>query len=186
MTPRHHKPAAARHPDIQHLSYQPEGLYPLDLEIFRVSDLRQRVGGEALASTYRYAFPTLIFVTQGTCLHLVDFEHVRCGPGSVLVLRPGKAHSFGDTQDWDGWMVLFRPEFLWAAAPAAQAQAPIDGLDGLPGPRAMVSAAVAADLCRRLYEGGSRDFHFYTLNRADQAYAICQLLGLRPKGDKTP
>ena len=132
MTPRHHKPAAARHPDIQHLSYQPEGLYPLDLEIFRVSDLRQRVGGEALASTYRYAFPTLIFVTQGTCLHLVDFEHVRCGPGSVLVLRPGKAHSFGDTQDWDGWMVLFRPEFLWAAAPAAQAQTPIDGLDGLP------------------------------------------------------
>ena len=77
MTPRHHKSAAARHPDIQHLSYQPEGLYPLDLEIFRVSDLRQRVGGEALASTYRYAFPTLIFVTQGTCLHLVDFEHVR-------------------------------------------------------------------------------------------------------------
>jgi AraC-like DNA-binding protein len=29
-------------------------------------------------------------------------------------------------------MVLFRPEFLWAAAPAAQAPTPIDGLDGLP------------------------------------------------------
>jgi methylenetetrahydrofolate reductase (NADPH) len=40
---------------------------------------------------------------------------------------------------------------------------------------------VAADLCRRLYAGGVRDFHFYTLNRAEQAYAICQLLGLRPK-----
>jgi methylenetetrahydrofolate reductase (NADPH) len=26
-----------------------------------------------------------------------------------------------------------------------------------------------------------RDFHFYTLNRADQTYAICHLLGLRPK-----
>ena len=56
-----------------------------------------------------------------------------------------------------------------------------DGLDGLPGPRAMVSAAVAADLCRRLYQGGVRDFHFYTLNRADQTYAICHLLGLRAK-----
>ena len=132
MTQRHHKSATARHPDIQHLSYEPEGLYPLDLEIFRVSDLRQRVGGEALASTYRYAFPTLILVTHGTCIHLVDFEHVRCGPGSVLVLLPGKTHSFGDAQDWDGWMVLFRPEFLWAAAPAAQDQAPVDGLDGLP------------------------------------------------------
>ena len=55
------------------------------------------------------------------------------------------------------------------------------GLDALPGPRAHIAAAVAADLCRRLYQGGVRDFHFYTLNRADQTYAICHLLGLRPK-----
>jgi len=55
------------------------------------------------------------------------------------------------------------------------------GLDERPGPRALVAAVVAADLCRRLYEGGVRDFHFYTLNRAEQAFAICQLLGLRPK-----
>lgn len=56
-----------------------------------------------------------------------------------------------------------------------------DGLDALPGPRAHIAAAVAADLCRRLYQGGVRDFHFYTLNRADQTYAICHLLGLRAK-----
>ncbi len=56
------------------------------------------------------------------------------------------------------------------------------GLDDRPGPRALVSAVVAADMCRRLYAGGVRDFHFYTLNRAEQAYAICQLLGLRPTG----
>ncbi|PNU04040.1 methylenetetrahydrofolate reductase [NAD(P)H] [Novosphingobium guangzhouense] len=55
-----------------------------------------------------------------------------------------------------------------------------DGLDDRPGPRALVAAVAAADLCKRLYEGGVRDFHFYTLNRAEQAYAICQLLGLRP------
>lgn len=56
-----------------------------------------------------------------------------------------------------------------------------EGLDERPGPRALVAAVAAADLCKRLYEGGSRDFHFYTLNKAEQAYAICQLLGLRPK-----
>ena len=62
-------------------------------------------------------------------------------------------------------------------------EAMFEGLDDRPGPRALVSAVVAADLCRRLYDGGVRDFHFYTLNRADQAYAICQLLGVRPKGE---
>ena len=55
------------------------------------------------------------------------------------------------------------------------------GLEERPGPRALVAAVVAADLCRRLYAGGVRDFHFYTLNRAELSYAICHLLGLRPK-----
>ncbi|OCC23865.1 methylenetetrahydrofolate reductase [NAD(P)H] [Croceicoccus estronivorus] len=54
-----------------------------------------------------------------------------------------------------------------------------EDLDERPGPRALVAAVAAADQCRRLYDGGVRDFHFYTLNRAEQAYAICQLLGLR-------
>jgi methylenetetrahydrofolate reductase (NADPH) len=37
-------------------------------------------------------------------------------------------------------------------------------------------------MCRRLYAGGVRDFHFYTLNRAELSYAICHLLGKRPAG----
>jgi methylenetetrahydrofolate reductase (NADPH) len=59
-------------------------------------------------------------------------------------------------------------------------EALFEGLDERPGPRALVAAVAAADLCRQLHAGGVRDFHFYTLNRAEQAYAICQLLGLRP------
>ncbi|AMG73414.1 methylenetetrahydrofolate reductase [Sphingopyxis granuli] len=55
-----------------------------------------------------------------------------------------------------------------------------DGLDDLPSARQLVAATIAAELCRRLYAGGVRDFHFYTLNRAELSYAICHLLGLRP------
>lgn len=54
------------------------------------------------------------------------------------------------------------------------------GLDGHPGSRELIAANVAADFCCALYAGGVRDFHFYTLNRAEQAYAICHMLGLRP------
>ncbi len=55
-----------------------------------------------------------------------------------------------------------------------------EGLDDKPAARQLVAATVAAELCRRLYAGGVRDFHFYTLNRAELAYAICHLLGVRP------
>ena len=56
-----------------------------------------------------------------------------------------------------------------------------EGLDDLPAARQLVAATVAAELCAQLYAGGVRQFHFYTLNRAELSYAICHLLGLRPK-----
>lgn len=56
------------------------------------------------------------------------------------------------------------------------------GLDDQPQTRQLVAATVAAEQCRVLYTNGVRDFHFYTLNRADLALAICHMLGMRAKG----
>lgn len=58
-----------------------------------------------------------------------------------------------------------------------------EGLDEKPAARQLVAATVAAEFCRRLYAGGVRNFHFYTLNRAELSYAICHLLGLRPEAE---
>ena len=55
-----------------------------------------------------------------------------------------------------------------------------EGLDERPAARQLVSATIAAELCRKLYAGGVRQMHFYTLNRAELSYAICHMLGLRP------
>lgn len=55
-----------------------------------------------------------------------------------------------------------------------------EGLDDHPAARQLIAATVAAELCRKLYAGGVRQFHFYTLNRAELSYAICHLLGKRP------
>ncbi|WP_066721090.1 methylenetetrahydrofolate reductase [Sphingomonas pituitosa] len=56
-----------------------------------------------------------------------------------------------------------------------------EGLDEHPSARQLVTATLTAELCRKLYAGGVRQFHFYTLNRAELSYAICHLLGLRPR-----
>jgi methylenetetrahydrofolate reductase (NADPH) len=55
-----------------------------------------------------------------------------------------------------------------------------EGLDQDPATRKLIAATVAAEQVMRLAEHGVSDFHFYTMNRADLAYAICHLLGLRP------
>jgi methylenetetrahydrofolate reductase (NADPH) len=53
-------------------------------------------------------------------------------------------------------------------------------LDGDPDTRKLVAATVAARQCLALEQAGVKEFHFYTLNRADLVYAICHILGLRP------
>lgn len=62
-----------------------------------------------------------------------------------------------------------------------------EGLDDHPATRDLVAATVTAEFCRRLYAEGVRDFHFYTLNRAELSYATCHLMGLRPReNDEEP
>ncbi len=54
-----------------------------------------------------------------------------------------------------------------------------EGLDDHPDARQLVAATLTAELCRKLYAGGVKGLHFYTLNRAELSFAICHLLGLR-------
>jgi methylenetetrahydrofolate reductase (NADPH) len=55
-----------------------------------------------------------------------------------------------------------------------------EGLDDHPETRQLVAATVAAEICQKLYAGGTRHFHFYTLNRAALSHSVCYLLGKRP------
>jgi methylenetetrahydrofolate reductase (NADPH) len=55
-----------------------------------------------------------------------------------------------------------------------------EGLDQDIETRKLVAATVAAEQCQQLAQAGVTEFHFYTLNRADLAYALCHVLGLRP------
>lgn len=55
-----------------------------------------------------------------------------------------------------------------------------DGLDDDPETRKLVGASIAMDMVKILSKEGVKDFHFYTLNRAEMSYAICHTLGVRP------
>ncbi|MEZ5780788.1 MAG: methylenetetrahydrofolate reductase [NAD(P)H] [Rhizobiaceae bacterium] len=54
-----------------------------------------------------------------------------------------------------------------------------EGLDNDPQTHALVASAVAAEQVLDLVERGVGDFHFYTMNRADLAVAICHMIGIR-------
>ena len=53
------------------------------------------------------------------------------------------------------------------------------GLDDDADTRRLIAASVAIEQVARLRHNGVREFHFYTLNRAELTYAICHALGVR-------
>jgi methylenetetrahydrofolate reductase (NADPH) len=67
-----------------------------------------------------------------------------------------------------------------ATVPRAMADL-FDGLEHDVETRKLVAVTYAAEQCQRLADAGVSEFHFYTLNRADLTYALCHILGLRPR-----
>jgi len=57
-----------------------------------------------------------------------------------------------------------------------------NGLEDTPDIRRHIASMVTAEQCLKLYKGGVKNFHFYTLNRAELTYTICHILGIRPQG----
>lgn len=45
----------------------------------------------------------------------------------------------------------------------------------------LIGANIAMEMVKVLAKEGVKDFHFYTLNRAELSYTLCHLLGVRPE-----
>lgn len=55
-----------------------------------------------------------------------------------------------------------------------------DGIESDMPTTQMIAASVAISQVRKLQAEGISEFHFYTLNRSELAFAICHALGVRP------
>jgi AraC-like DNA-binding protein len=99
-------------PALPSVGYRPPAPYGQDLEVFSVDDLRWRIAQGQVEAAHRIEFHQLVLVEHGRCTHAIDFDPVRCGPGSVLSVRPAQSQRFDLRRGWGGWVVVFRPEFL--------------------------------------------------------------------------
>jgi AraC-like DNA-binding protein len=169
-------PQPERQRDVARLDYRPYGA-PLDIEIFPFAALRQRGSGPRIGATHRYAFHMLVCVTEGAVRQVIDFEPAECAAGSLLVLRPGQVHSFGAADGWEGWLVLFRAEFLPSASETVSELLPVLGLDRLPDQMHLPLDDLEAttETLRRMYRDASGDTPPKALH-ALLRYELCALL----------
>jgi methylenetetrahydrofolate reductase (NADPH) len=98
--------------------------------------------------------------------------------GIYIPIVPGilPVHNFGQVANFSARCGALVPAWLAER---------FEGLDRDPQTHALVAAAVAAEQVLDLVERGVGDFHFYTMNRADLAFAICHMIGIRGEVEKT-
>lgn len=113
---------------------------------------------------------TQFFFDNGHYLRYVDEArkrgiHVPIVPGIVAVSNFKQTANFAQKAG--------------ASVPAWFAER-FEGLENDPQTRQLIAAAMAAEQVLDLVDHGVKDFHFYTMNKADLVYAVCHLLGLRP------
>ncbi|MBF0325149.1 MAG: methylenetetrahydrofolate reductase [Alphaproteobacteria bacterium] len=133
---------------------------------FDLDNLKAKVDAGATRAISQYFFDPAVFLR---------FRERAVAAGITVPIVPGilPVTNFGQVQKFSaacgasvpGWMATL-----------------FEGLDNDPETRRLVAATVAAEQCRALAADGVSDFHFYTLNRADLAYAISHILGVRPRG----
>jgi methylenetetrahydrofolate reductase (NADPH) len=131
---------------------------------FDLDNLKRKIDAGATRAISQYFFDVDVY------LRFLD----RCRAAGIdMPIVPGilPVTNFGQVQKFSA--------ACGASVPAWMADL-FAGLDDDPETRRLVAATVAAEQCRALAAHGIAEFHFYTLNRADLAYAICHILGVRP------
>lgn len=104
--------AARNAASIAQVRWQPGGAYALAVQAFTIARLRGKASREHFESPQRVHFYVLTGVTRGRTRHEIDFRSIDAAPGTWMLLRPGQIQRFDFSRDWDGWMIVFRPDLV--------------------------------------------------------------------------
>lgn len=132
---------------------------------FDLDNLKRKIDAGATRAISQYFFDPAVFL---------NFQE-RCAKAGITVpVLPGilPVTNFTQVQKFSGACGASIPQWMANL---------FEGLDDDPETRRLVAATMAAEQCRILAAEGVEQFHFYTLNRADLAYAISHILGVRAK-----
>jgi AraC family transcriptional regulator, transcriptional activator of pobA len=66
---------------------------------------------------HKHNFYILLFITQGSGTHTIDFQDYPVAPNSMFFMTPGQVHSWDLSNDTDGFVLFFSQEYYQQAFP---------------------------------------------------------------------
>lgn len=105
-------------PPFLALTFRNPSLPHLEIESFRLSELRRRMPARFFERVQRPRFHLLALYTEGQACQEVDFVRLACVPGALIHVRPGQVLRYLSVERAEAHLLLFTPEFLWPTGPA--------------------------------------------------------------------
>lgn len=85
----------------------PDGILPFEIAIIKhLGSLAQ------LNRPHRHSFFQILYITEGSGTHIIDFDEYVLKPPTVYFLAPGRVHYYRLETQISGYAILFTDEFL--------------------------------------------------------------------------
>ncbi|GAB3710446.1 AraC family transcriptional regulator [Spirosoma flavus] len=92
---------------------------PAEIELIPISTLFRK-HQSSLIQPHRADFYHIIWFTQGTPVHTVDFISIDIELNTLLFINKNRVHHFDPTGNYEGWMLLFTDAFFAQEPQSAQ------------------------------------------------------------------
>lgn len=84
-----------------------------DFKVMKIKDfINQEYIINEIYQPHRLKFFQMIFITQGSGSHMVDFDSLSLKEGSLFFSSPGQVQSFDKSSTYDGYICIFTEAFL--------------------------------------------------------------------------
>lgn len=100
--------------DIPEISFKKREDSKLEFEIFPLEHLFRRSPTLTLSihQPHRVSFHQILFITQGTGKHFIDFKPYEFKEGNLVFISKGQVHAFETQQKYEGFLMLFTEGFI--------------------------------------------------------------------------
>ncbi len=100
---------------IPKVEFSPKNHKKIGIEIIELSDIYKRSTDETenfIAQPHRIKFHNLLYITQGSGTHFIDFNTYTIQAGSVVFINKNQVHAFDLVNQPQGKLIIFTDQFL--------------------------------------------------------------------------
>jgi AraC-like DNA-binding protein len=140
----HFLPSAPKPPPLalERVIYTPPASYGLDIEVLTFDTLRKRILENRFRQAHQINFYLMMLITEGRSFPVVDYLPMECDTGTLLLLSPNQALQFDLHEGCNGWVVIFKAEFLDPSTEDAGGRIMLSNtLQGVPAKLSLASEA---------------------------------------------